>query len=212
MPPESCPELVRASRIYAFFLVLISHRFRPASIYAARVVLGEQVKLTRTRRMPYCIRVHWFEVVLFSSSILLLSAIAIGGFREGRPGSQFRTGLAGRHTVFLWLDLVFLLLVLFVFVRDIFRVVVFSETEVEYRFFWVHRRFYYHDLQSIRPVSSYNRTARFTFRDGSEFKFPLAYYDADYLLEILKARSPNILEELAALRDSLTPHRLRVAR
>lgn len=169
------------------------------------------LKLTRTRKMPYRIGIHWFQVALFSPVILMLSALEISGFREGRPGTQFRVALANRHTVFLWTDLFILIFILFVFVRDIFWKVVFSDSEIEYHFFWVHRRFRYDDLQNIRPVNNYNLTACFRFRDGSEFKYPLAYYDADYLLEILKERSPSVLPELTALRNALTPHGLRTA-
>jgi hypothetical protein len=168
-------------------------------------------QLTRTRKTPYRIGVHWFQVALYSTVTLILAPVLINGFREGRPGSQFRPGLANRHSAFLWIDSVFLLICLLVLVRDIFRKVVFSDSEIEYHFFWVHRRFRYDDLQSIRPVNNYNLTACFRFRDGSEFKYPLAYYDADYLLEILKERSPSVLAELAALRNALTPHGLRTA-
>jgi len=162
--------------------------------------------------MPYHIGIHWFEVVLFSTGILILVPILIGGFRQERPGSQFHHGLANRTTGYLWVDLLFLLLILLIFVRDIFRRVIFSDTEIEYHFFWVHRRYRYFDLESIRPVSKRNLTARFTFRDGSEFKYPLASFDADYLLEILKERSPSVRAELTALRDALTPRGLRTAR
>jgi hypothetical protein len=161
--------------------------------------------------MPYRIGIHWFQVALFSPMILFLSAALISGFREGQPGTKFRVGLANRHFGILWADLIFVIFILFVFVRDIFWKVVFSDSEIEYHFFWVHRWFRYDDLQSIRPVNNYNLTARFRFRDGSEFKYPLAYYDADYLLEILKERSPSVLPELAALRDALTPHGVRTS-
>jgi len=159
--------------------------------------------------MPYHIGIHWFQVALFPPVIAILSAGVIGGFREGRPGTQFRVGLANRHTGILWAGLVLLIFFLFAFVRELFWRVVFSDSEIEYHFFWVHRRFRYDDLQSIRPVNNFNLTACFRFRDGSEFKYPLAYYDADYLLEILKERSPSVLPELAALRNALTPHGLR---
>jgi hypothetical protein len=168
-------------------------------------------QLTRTRKMPYRIGIHWFQVALYSTVTLILVPVLISGFREGQPGTQFRVGLANRHFVILWADLVFLLFILFVFVRDIFWKIAFSDSEIEYHFFWVHRRFRYDDLQSIRPLNNYNLTACFRFRDGSEFKYPLAYYDADYLLEILKERSPSVLPELAALRNALTPHDLRTA-
>lgn len=161
--------------------------------------------------MPYRIGVHWFEVALFSCVILLVSTLAIGWFREGRPGSQFRPGLANRNSGFIWFDLAVGLICATVLVRDIFWSVVFSDTQIEYRFFWIRRWFRYEDLVSIRPINHYNLTARFSFRDGAQFKYPLAYYDADYLLEILEQRSPSVLPELAALRDALTPRWLRPA-
>jgi hypothetical protein len=69
---------------------------------------------------------------------------------------------------------VFLLFLLAVFVRGIFWRIVFAESEIEYYFFWIHRRFRYHDMQRIRPVSSRNLTARFTFQVemNSSFLWP----------------------------------------
>jgi hypothetical protein len=159
------------------------------------------MKLRRTRRLPYIVTIHPFQVFLY------LSVILIGSYAFS--GGEFEEVRGVRHPLVAWLSLICLVSTALVFLTAISKRVTFSDDNIEYRFFWIRRPYRYEDLKTIRPVSAYNRTAQFIFRDGKRFKVALAYYDADYLLSILKDRSPSVISELATLRDLLTPPRLR---
>ena len=184
----------------------------PVSVNQALICFRHPIamlRLMRPRQIPYRIGVHWLEVALFSVGIVVSLALVVGDFQVKLPGSKFRPGQMEGHPIGRWLMLGFAALCLAILVRDIFWRVVFTESEIDYHFFWIHRRFQCDDLVSIRPVNRFNRTARFIFRDGREFRYELAYFDADYLLEVLKDQPSVLLEELAALRDALTPPELR---
>ncbi len=155
----------------------------------------------RTRKIPYCVGVRWQEVVLYLPVILILSFALLGG--------GFRGQLAAGHPVIAWGDVIFLLVGLGVFIGILFKKVVFFEDEIQYHCFWIHRRYRYSDLQTILPVGKYNLNARFLFRNGEIFKVALGWDDAEYLLEILKDRSPAVLDDLAQLRYALGPNQPR---
>jgi hypothetical protein len=149
--------------------------------------------------MPYRVGVRWQELALYLPFVLVLSITLLEG--------GFRRQLAAGHPAIAWSGVLLLLFVLGTFIGILFKKVVFSEDEIQYHFFWIYRRYRYNDLQSIQPVNKYNLNARFIFKNGEIFKVALGWDDAEYLLEILKERSPSVLENLALLRNALTPRR-----
>jgi len=110
-----------------------------------------------------------------------------------------------------WIDFILLGFFLSVMFGAVFKKVIFSESEIQYHIFWIDRRYRYETLRSIRPVSKYNRNARFVFDGGESFRAALAYLDADCLMEILRDRAPCVLPDLAILRDALTPPGMRMS-
>jgi len=162
------------------------------------------MNLAPTRKMPYRVGIHWLQLVLFSTAILVLSLILFGG--------DFREAWTGGHSLFAWFDLILLCLFVVVLIKVLFKRVVFADDEIHYYFFWIHRRYRYDELQSVNAVNKYNLNARFVFEGGESFRVALTYHDAGYLMEILKDRTPGVLPDLASLRDAITPRGLRVAR
>jgi hypothetical protein len=152
--------------------------------------------------MPYSVGVRWFEFALYSSGVVILAFIVFDGIRR-----SWRT----TSPMIFWIDFILLGFFLSVMFGAVFKKVIFSESEIQYHIFWIDRRYRYETLRSIRPVSKYNRNARFVFDGGESFRAALAYLDADCLMEILRDRAPCVLPDLAILRDALTPPGMRMS-
>jgi hypothetical protein len=157
-----------------------------------------------SRRLPYVVKMHWFGLVLLGAPILLLApALLLGGFRQL---------IGSGHPVIASLSVVFLGLSSLVFLNSLFESTVFSANEINYHYFFlIHRRFQYDELLGIsRADNYYNQAVRFTFVAGRSLRVRLAYYDADYLIEVLKEKSTCDLRALERFRDDLIPPRMRV--
>jgi hypothetical protein len=161
--------------------------------------LDSYVNLTRTPRMPYCLGVRWQHLIIFVPAISLLClSISLGGWREQ---------LLNKRSLITWFDAGILALVLGFLLCVIFKRVVFTENEIEYHFFWIHRRYRYEEFEAIGPSSDKDPEPRFLFRGNRAFCIALTYQDVDNLLAVLKDKAPNALPGLLNLRDKLPGRR-----
>ena len=153
-------------------------------------IRNRRVVIVRSRVLPYSIGAPPGLPAIMFAMIAFLSMGVVPIFAAGdNPRSKVE-----------WFATLLLGIFLFQFLSVLTKNVTFGSENIEYRRFFMRRKYRYDELRSIFRTFKLNLVMRFAFFDGTGFTLDANFIDLDFLAEILNERAPMAAASLSSLR------------